>query len=63
MNAVKDEDMLRKAIRYFVQDGSPQNLKEALRNLQKDDTINNSQSTYKQLIKKRNTEFFDYYVG
>ena len=52
MNAVKDEDKLRKAIRNFVQDGSPQNLKDALKNLQKDDTINNSQSTYKQLIKK-----------
>jgi hypothetical protein len=51
MNAVKDEDMLRKAIRDFVQDGSPQNLKDALKHLQKDDTINNSQSTYKQHIK------------
>ena len=63
MNAVKDEDMLRKAIRKFVQDGSPQNLKDALKNLQKDNTIKNLQSTYKQLIKKWSTEFFDYYVG
>ncbi len=49
MNAVKDEDMLRKAIRNFVQNGSPQKLKDALKNLQKDDSINNSQSAYKQL--------------
>ena len=52
MNAIKDEDMLRKALKNFVQNGSPQNLKNALKNLQKDKTIKNSQSTYKQLIKK-----------
>ena len=63
MNAVKDEDMLRKAIKNFVQNGSPQNLKDALKNLQKNDSINNSQSTSKQLIKKWSTEFFDDYIG
>lgn len=52
MHAVKNEDTLRKAIRKFVQDGSPKNLMDALKDLHRDDNKNDSQPTCKQSAKK-----------
>lgn len=51
MNSVKDEDTLRKAIKNFVYDGSPQNLKDALKILQKDVTEHKPQSLDKNTVK------------
>ena len=51
MNSVKDEDTLRKAIKNFIYDGSPQNLKDALKILQKDATENKPQSLDKNTVK------------
>jgi hypothetical protein len=47
MNAVKEEDTLRQAIRDFVKDGSPKNLKDALKILQKSPPIKNPPSPKK----------------
>lgn len=51
MNSVKDEDTLRKAIKNFVYDGSPQNLKDALKILHKDASVNKPQSRDKNAVK------------
>ena len=47
MNAVKEEDTLRQAIRDFVKDCSPKNLKDALKNLQPPPPIKNPPSPKK----------------
>jgi hypothetical protein len=57
MLADKDEDILRKAIKGFVQNGSPRNLKNALKVLQKeDDSIQETPSIFKKLDKEKVTE-------
>ena len=47
-----NEDILRKAIKGFVQNGSPHNLKNALKILHKeDDFMQEAPSTFKKLDK------------
>jgi len=49
-----DEDILRRAIKGFVQNGSPRNLKNALKILQKeDDFIQETPSILKKLDKEK----------